>query len=281
MATQLAVPDEVQIAANDEAQTEGRDFEAEARVQGWRPQDEFTGDPEKWIEAEAFIKSGERSGGFLKKSNDALARKVAILERTVKKLTREGRDAYANAIADLKTQQKEAVESGDVAAFERLDGKLDKLREEVSDTPAGDKSDEAKSAFRAWRRENPWFDKATLASATDVEKSARVYADQIAEEFMSDGLDKQLTPAEFFAKVAEEVEQEFPALKGGARREKPASDVGGVTRPGGSRTAKTGANLPPAAKAHAERFIQIAIPGYKDLSKQAAYDLYAKSYDWS
>lgn len=278
MATQLAEADDTPLAANDEARTEGRDFETEARVQGWRPQDEFNGDPAKWADAETFVKNGEHSVGIQKKTIAAMAKKISIMEGTIKKLTRAEQSAYASAVADLKAKQEEAVEAGDIAAFKALDGRIDKLRENAeSELPATRHGEDAAEQFDTFRDANPWFDRANLASATDIEKDARIWADKLAERMVRQGLDKQLAPSDFFERVAEETVAQFPQLK--ARREKPASDVGGVTRPGGSRTAKTGANLPAEAKAQAERFMAQGI--FKVKTKAEAYERYAASYDWS
>ena len=56
----LPVGELAEIALADEQQTEQpRDIEAEARKHGWRPKEEFKGDPARWTDAETFVKRAD------------------------------------------------------------------------------------------------------------------------------------------------------------------------------------------------------------------------------
>lgn len=292
MATQLAVqPDGTDIAvvaegltagADGEIQTPERDFEAEARIQGWRPQEEFRGDPSKWTDAETFVKRGEEILPFVKKENAHLKQKIDMLERTVKKLSRAEQNAYANALADLKAQQLEAVQTGDVQGFTDLDKRIDALRKEVGeDAGPLTNGEDPTQVYNEFRSENQWYDKANLGSATDTEVAARLYADRTMEQLVAEGYDKSHPPSEFFAEVKARVEEKFPALTAKAVRPKPAEAVAGVTPSRGRGAAKTGANLPAEAKAAAERYVRLKIPGYANLSAVEAHNRFAQDYDWS
>lgn len=271
------------LAANDaEAQSgeTGRDFEAEARAAGWKPIEEFGEDekkPARPKDARTFVEEGERLASLQAPQIKALKLKVGALETQIKRLAKAEQMAYTNALADLKAQQELAVESGDVAAHREIDQKIDKLREAAGEQGPSHGEDPIEE-FDNFRDEHAWYDRANLASATDMEKDARAFADRTAERMARAGKMQEMAPSDFFAEVAKQVTARYPALNGkAAPRSKPQPDVAGVTRTGASRSAKIGANLPPEAKAHAERYMRMGI--YKNCaSKAEAYDRFAKDY---
>lgn len=271
MATQLQ--EEAPIIAEADA----RDFEEEARVQGWTPREEFTGPPEKWVDAEEFVERGETRAGLLKQNNSKLKSRVEFLERQIKKLTKAEQSAYQNALDDLKAKQREAVEYGDTAAYDQAGEKIEKLRKEIADDAP---TEDPGVAFAEFRDANEWYDLGGLAGASDSEKRARALADRIADKLAAQGLQKELTPSQFFERVAEQVREQIPMLGNDTKqpKPKPGVDVAGVTRPGAGRTAKNGANLPAEAKAQALRFFEKGIIKAKD--KAEALDKFAKDYAW-
>lgn len=286
MATQpieaQTVPEAV-IGAEIEAETQtpARDFEAEARLEGWRPPEEWPEGkprPREFKDAETFIREGEEKAGLQKKTISHLTEKLRFLERQVKHLTRSEQNAYANALADLEARQDAAVEVGDVAEAKRLRTEAKKLTEANADPLKGENPVEELATFR---EDNPWFDKANLASASETEVEARLFADRLADKWIGQGLPNEIPPSEFYRRLADAVKEKYPGLGRKAAPAKPASDVAGVTTRAAPRGAKTGANLPPEAKAHAERYMRQKIPGFGACkTKQEAYDLFAQSYEW-
>lgn len=283
MATQLAT-EETQpvVETDDNAEAQSRDYESEARERGWTPLDEFRGDPSRFVDAETFIKNAETKMPLLSKENKQLKDKIEFLERTVKRLTKAEQNAYNSALEDLKRQQREAVEYGDVTAFEKIDQKIDKLKIDMQeDMPAASVEERANVAFAEFKAENEWYGLGMLPAATDAERRAHNLANALADKYAAQGLQKTMEPSEFFAKIADEVREKYPDLGSEVKapRAKPAVDVAGVTRPGGPRNARTGANLPNDAKAQADRFFAQGIyPKAKSVAE--ARDLYAKSYAW-
>ena len=47
------------VVDTENTETPSPDIEARARAMGWRPQEEFNGDPAKWKPAEDFVAKGE------------------------------------------------------------------------------------------------------------------------------------------------------------------------------------------------------------------------------
>lgn len=66
--------------------------------------------------------------------------------------------------------------------------------------------------FIRFRENNPWYDLGGLAGATQDEKRARALADLTADKFTAQGLQKQISPSEFFARVSAEVKRQVPGL---------------------------------------------------------------------
>lgn len=263
--------------------TEGaddRDYEAEAKAQGWTPKEDFRGDPNRWVDAETFVRRADEVMPFLKKQNGHLKREIDDLKKMTRRLMKSEQSAYQNALADIQAKMQEAVEAGDVEAWERLDKKKDSLRDNAArdaETASPDKRAIDK-AFTDFRDEHDWYDLGGLPGASDAEKRARAYADREAERMVQEGLADTLAPDSFFAELAERTAKRFPTVNGATPRPKPPSDVAGVTRPNGARNARTGANLPQEAKEHAERYMNAGI--FKVKTKAEAYDLMAKSFDW-
>lgn len=279
MATQLKEPDQIDDTGVDEPQTQERDYEAEARVRGWRPPEEFAGKGEP-LDAKSFLERGEERDGLAQATVKQQNKRISILESMLKKVQKSEQRAYENALADLKRQQEDAVATGDIAAFRTLDADAEKLRKDMtSDTPNhGEDPDEKYDDFR---EANPWYDKANLASASEAEVEARLFADRLADRLIRQGVQNTLSPTAFFERIASETEANFPTLRSKSPRTKPASDVAGVTRTGAARNARTGANLPPEAKSAAERYMRQKIGAFgKCTTKAEAHELFARDFDW-
>jgi hypothetical protein len=105
---------------------------------------------------------------------------------------------------------------------------------------------------------------------------ARAFADRLADRYARQGKHQEMSPDAFFQMIADETLAKYPSLNQRQPRQKPASDVASPTQRTVARGARTGANLPPEAKDHAERYMRMGI--YKVKTKQEAYDLFAKSY---
>ncbi len=283
MAT-LALPEApLDTGANDgEIGEVQRDYEAEALKHGWRPIEEFKGDPKLFVDAETYAKRAEEVLPFVKKENKQLRGEIDFLKRQIKKVMKSEQAAYQNALTELETRQENAVVTGDVAEHKRLKGEIEALRQNMADDTPGSDMDPAEP-MENWRTDNAWYDKAALASAREDEVEARLYADRRLRQMAKSA--QNLTGADLykqaeadFATLEAEIAEKFPTLKTKTPRQKPASDVAGVT-PGGMRSkARTGANLPAEAKEQARRFHSQGV--YKGTLAEA-YDKYAQSYDWN
>lgn len=249
------------------------EVETEARRMGWVPQEEFKGNKDHWVDADEFVERGKTVMPILLQNNkrlqkeldknrlevDNLKTKLANAETVMTKLEKHYTDANKRAVETAKSQLREelkqAREDGDIDKEFELRDKLDDIRDrerEVEDPPTHkDKKSESEDdklspEFRAWKKENPWFDG---KSPEDKKKTKLVT--RIAEDLRDEGSD--LMGVEFFDECVrryeeqyepeEEEEEEKPKVR------RPTSKVESSTNRGPRRSGgKTFADLPADAK---------------------------------
>lgn len=268
MATQLAeVADDLPAIEPDNDAGGERDFEAEARSHGWVPKDEFKGDPNRWTDAEAFVKKADEVMPLLRKKTQAQDREIADLRKQIKRasehFSKAEERAMERALSELRKEQEAAVEAGDLKAHREVSKKIDELRDEVDAKPKVLASPtEVKEALIDFRDANPWYDEAG---------KERDYADLVAEKHADKA--ETMPPAEFFAFVADQVKERYPALGKGkeeTRRRSPVEGAGGLGRP--SRGGKSFNDLPVEAQRMADKWIKSGL--IKDR------ETYLKTYPW-
>lgn len=262
-----------------------RDFEAEAKEHGWSPKEDFKGDPSRWVDAEAFMKRADEMMPLLKATNARLKRDLESIRKDLKRATAhfEGAEkrAYDRAKSEIEGRIENAAEAGDVEAAKAAMKELGELK--PADEPQQHTKEEAQEALDEFREEHPWYDKANLANATEVEINARLFYDRMLDRHIEKT--KEMPPAEFFAYIADLTLEKYPALKGKPARTKPVSAVEGGG--GGPRRGmvQNWDNLPDEAKRQYQRFIDRGLLGVKasgDEAKdlEASRKYYARSHDW-
>lgn len=273
-------------------ETQTRDFETEAREHGWRPKEDFKGDDAHWVDAEEFMKRADNMMPLLKATNARLKRELDAIKKDLKLATThfEGAEkrAYDKALVDLEKQHTEAVEAGDVKAANAAAKEMRELKPiETNDWATGKTQDqikqEATEALSEFRDDNSWYDRANLASASELDINARLFFDRMCDKNIAQT--QEMPPAEFFAMIRDMTLEKFPQLNAKAAREKPTSAVSGTTggRPRGA--SKSWDSLPENAKGQFQRFINRGLLGVKptgdkdkDLAAAKAY--YARTFDW-
>jgi hypothetical protein len=261
----------VEAAVSSQEQASERDWSADATKMGWVPKAEFKGDPNRWRDAEEYVKWGEEFLPFLKADNrdlraeldslkkqqtDEIKRMSKLFDGTKKRLEAE----YQDRLATLQAKREAAVASGNVAEFKLLDGKIDQLKadaiEEVEDHKPAKSNEDVQAE---WVAANPWFEK-----DDDLTLAAIGYSNSIKRDDLSleDNL-KQTT--EFLRK-------KFPDKFGGkkAAANGHAAVDGGGAFPTAGKQAKGWDDLPSDAKAAGEKFVRDGT--FKDKSA------YAKAY---
>ena len=222
-------------------------FDGMAKDMGWKPLDQFKGDPSQWRSAEEFIRGSMTVIGTLRKKMDTLTRTSAAV--TAKMLDDQRRE--------IEARYDQAIDDGDKVAVRREAKRLADLENQVESI--------SESPEKAFAAENPWYGKNRAATGLAVSISQ-----SLADEGKT--VDEQLEAA------ASEVRKRFPELFDEAPRRRTAP---AVHRPESrSSVASTRepsvADLPKEARAAGEQYVQMV----KDKMPGAKYSLadYAKTY---
>lgn len=238
-----------------------------AEAMGWIPPSRFKGDPERFIDADVYVKRGEEVLPIVREQNKRLhaeldtlksesAKTRQALEKAQKAIdqmeevhTVATQKAVEDARRQLKSQLAAASEAGDHEGVAELTDQLTKMPAAEAKPAAKPTAPEAFSAppeLAAWNAENPWF-------GTNKRKTALALA--VAQELRDAGETSQ--GRAFFDKVKEEVEKDMaPPLE---PVDKVAGARGGSEGGGGDGRKGGYASMPADARAacdaDAKRFV--------------------------
>lgn len=255
------------------------DIEARARVQGWKPKDEYRGPAERWRPAGEFLDAAEKVLPVAVERNRLFERKLDSVHSEladVKKVLSEYREfaskgeerSYQRARAELTAKRDVAVAHADTETFKAVDTELAELDKSVAPKvetrrepppPPAPRND---PALDTWLGENQWFNR---------DRVLHNLAKGLDEEFQSahPGIDT----AERLGMVKAEVQRRYPEKFGNQAREGTnavSPSNGGVIPKKAPKHSYE--NLPPEAKKACDKFVK-TIPGFKA-------EEYVKNYDW-
>jgi hypothetical protein len=256
--------------------TEELSVEERAAIMGHVSQEDFKGDPDKWVPAEKWIERTEQLfpitkatvkkltedvAGF-KGENSALIQEIASLKTTLKEFAEFSKKAeeraFNKALKELEDRQRAAVAEGDVEAFDQVKSELDDLKQHPALTgiatapapiiPVVEKTWPEVSkpeVFHEWMGENEWYKKSPKMAA---------YAHQM--DMYLKNTEVMPTQRAQLDKVTELVKEEFPQYWANDKKAAPQSvegggDVGGNS---GGRGKKTYSDLPADAKRYCDEW---------------------------
>lgn len=230
---------------------------AEARKFGWVPQEEFKGDPSQWRDADEFLKRGREINGYLRKDLEKITGKNSQLEaelREVKEVMQEFKKfhaetekrAYDRAVAELKKQKIEAIQTGDAETVVQIDEQIEELKEARQTQPKQQPSTaDTKVIFDQWISENQWF-----AQDISLQAAANGFSDIVKAE------NPTLVGRAFLEKVKEKVQEAFPDKFRNTARDIPNAVEGATSTARSTTTKKSYASLPADAKSACDRFVK-------------------------
>lgn len=279
--------------ANDQDEDEGEDDAPEGDItqedleratrMGWSPADKFRGDPDKWVDADVFLKRGDENIGILRerldKSDQRAAKNEAALaaaQQTIAGFTvwasKSEDKQYERALQTLRAEQMAARNDGDADRVASIgdqitEAKLDKARGTGAPraAPPPDAGDIPQESQDFVNRNASWW-------ATDMDMQQ--YAIRMHEEIGRNS--PTLTLAKNLELVEDKVRARYPEKFDNPRRGRrttttPAGDIDGPVDglPGEGRAFK---DLPADARRECDRFVK-EIPGFtrKD---------YVRDYEW-
>ena len=244
-----------------EVKVEDSPAEKEARMFGWRPQEEWTGPAERWRTAEEFLEEGKRLNGFLRKDMATLRAEIGRRDQAIAEMRQAISDfakfhqeteerAYARAKSDLKAARRSALAEGDTSRALELEDQMEELESarKVSPKPptppTAQTPPEIDQTFQAWVDQNAWY-----KNSRKLRGVANSYADDVKVEL------PHLSGVQFLEEVKRRVQEDFPDdFAPPARRQAPSVESGGEERR--SSRAKGYADLPPDAKQACDQFVR-------------------------
>ncbi|MCI0562004.1 MAG: hypothetical protein MN733_26245 [Nitrososphaera sp.] len=245
-----------------------RDFESEARVQGWVPKEKYRGDERDWVDAETFVNRGREINPILRANNAKLIQQLNDLRsrhNEVVEAVNEFKDyhaqvdqrAYERALAQIEAERRQAVKDQDFDRQFELEDELKEIQKkapsaaEVKKIPV-EKPEDFHPDFQTWLENNKtWFGPDKLKT-----KLAMGLGEQLREEGNTDlnaGFLRELE-----SRLAEEFPKQFGRQFGNPTRNGPPLTPGsGHGRDSGSsRGKRTAADLPADARVIMNKFVK-------------------------
>lgn len=249
--------DKAAVSSQDE-----RDWEAEARKMGWRPEEEFKeGErkPARIKTAQEYVEAADEMSPHVKRIianiekdfSDRLARIEKSHKSTVGKLE----EIHKAEIASLRQQKTAAVKAGNVDLVDAIDAEIDKRRDGAP-LQADEKEDQT-ALEDAFAKEHAWY-------GANIKMTA--FAQGISMDLAKKNPDMKLSTN--LKKVVEAVQEQFPEYF----EKKPAANGhaavdGGSDAPAAPKSGPLTAKLPPEAKAQAAKDVKAGI--YKNTEEWA------------
>ena len=198
-------------------QSEPSESEVVALEKGWRPKEEYEGDPKKWVDADEFLRRGE-----LFDKIDVMGRELRETKKTLRMLQQHHdtvrETEFQRAIQELKLEKKQAYEEGDHEKVVELDDKLLDIRVEQKNEAlqARQQSNQPDPRFVSWVNKNQWYAK---------DEELRTFSDEVGVAHARSHPDKD--PDEVLKYVEERVRKAFPDKFNNLRRAAPGAVLAG------------------------------------------------------
>lgn len=229
--------------------------EAQALEQGWRPKEEWVasgGDPDEWKPAKLFLKDGE-----LYKSLHSIKREQRQTQAALEALKGHHKmvyeKAYTQAIQDLRMAKRQAIREGDIETLEKVEDKMDQLKEEYARDTTQLRAAEAQAQqvgsapveFQAFLDRNPWY---------TSDKALKVTADGIGLDYLGSGGSRD----GLLSHVEKEIKRMFPEKFGASRKAAPNA-VAPVTKSAAPRRERIDADLSESERQVMNTFVNMGV----------------------
>ena len=252
--------------------------EKEAKAMGWAALEDFRGDPERWVDADTFVKRGKEQLPILKENLERLVGKIDKLEaarnedkktfeqfrefttKAEERAHKQAEAAYKKELSDLKNDLKVAAREQDEAKIDRITTSIDNLKPPDPPPPVVAPTPDQAPEFIDWKTKNQWY-------GSDPEMS--IYADAMGQ-FVKN-THPGMIGVPFFEEVTKHVKEKFSNKFENQKKTIPAATESGIdTLP--VRSKHGFADLPEDAKA--------AYNHFKRLMPKYTKEEYMSQYNW-
>ena len=239
--------------------------EAEARLIGWRPREEYTGPEERWKTAEEFLEEGKHINGFLRKDLDKLRSELARRDASLAEMKQAIQEfsahhektvkaEYERAVRDLRAARKQALRENDGETVVQLEEQLEALGPPPTPRrptqPAPNLAQDP--VWVDWLGENDWFQK---------DPKRRGLANGYSEILRAE--QPELVGRPFLDEVTRRVQADFPELFGQARS-RPQQVLTGGRGSAAPSGRKSYADLPAEAREACDKFVRLGLVKSKE-----------------
>ena len=251
--------------------------EEKAMASGWRPEEDWEGDTDDWIDAKTFNRNGEFMSRIQHQTKQmaSQASELETLKAGMKSLGEHNKkiaeQEYKNAIASLKKERVSAREEDDHIAVDEINDKIDDLKEtkrEMDSSPSEEMHEAAQDvapnpAFVEWSSKNDWYQ-------NDV--GLRGAADAVGMEYADSNPGAPIE--DVLQYVSKKMKEEFPSKFGNVRQSSPSS----VTEPSGvSKRGKKSKHTPKDLNDEQRQFAKMFVETGAFENEQEYVDSLAKS----
>lgn len=153
----------------------GQTIEEVAMSKGWKPAEEWDGDPDAHIGAKEFLDREPFFERIRSQSSEIKRTKKELseLKETIKELSEHHKMVreveYKRAMEDLKARRREAFETGDYERLEQVEDKMKELTEinekQPAQTQRNESSEEVLPEVQDWMEENSWYNEDPVRKA--------------------------------------------------------------------------------------------------------------------
>lgn len=274
-----------------DADTSTPDEQAKARAQGWRPKNEWRGDPRAWIPASEFLVRGEQIMPILRSRAERAERNVSEMQQRIERMEREqterlrrlenvSRVALQEQARQLANHyeglRRQAVERGDVEAYDQVSQQYSQALGDLNTRAAAaeavppqqeeqpQRDPETDRAVRDWIGQQDWWSR-----DKEMTEEAINYHGYLLQTkpWMSVERNLEATEAYLRGQFPDRYQGGQPARQNGngarpnaqtqqSRQPAHAAVEGGGRLPGGGPRAKGWADIPAEDKRSAESFIR-------------------------
>lgn len=150
----------VETQTTQQPETKVDPYEEEARAQGWKPLEEYEGDPDKWRGSKEFVERGELFGKI-----DTLGKELKETRKALKMLqdhhSKVKETEFTRAVNELKGLQKKHLEEGNSDEYLKTTELLTDLKAEqkAREVMSQQQTQQVDPRFTAWSEKNAWYDK--------------------------------------------------------------------------------------------------------------------------
>lgn len=242
--------------------TEERDFEAEAKEQGWNP----NYDGPNATDAKTFVEKGEKITGLLKARVDRQEKQIEELRNANKEFgeftkaqQQKMKQENERLLTELEARRATAITEGDGDTFTRTDKEIRSLEANMNNVPPP-QDNGLDPLAQLWLEDNPWY---------NTNQKLQTYADGLSDRVIAEGY--RYGSKGYFSELTRRVKEGFPedfeTQRGGAN----TVEQGNTIDTKSSNNAKTFENLPKEAKDAALKFEKTGLMSRED---------YVKAYEW-